>query len=237
MEEQNSKHVWPIILAVMIITIVVGGGAYWFQQTNQTVEKKPVVTTKDPKQNKCELSGGFYRDNQCFCKVNQSAYAVTSGTCVARVDTSKGTVQIIDVETKTEKDIGKIYSNTNLGFSLTVPQKWVDYGYYSETESTYRFKTYYDGDLVYFYADFSDWEKFQLMQIGRTTKQVWEIYQRNYEIVSDPLKKQYYWIGYKITETNDFVYYYNVIRQDAPNKYIEDGSPLPKIPADFKLLN
>lgn len=237
MEQQNIRmYLLPVILVIVIATVaVVGSSTYWFQRNNQNVEKQNLVSSeKDPKQSECELTSGFYRDGQCFCKVNQSAYRATSGRCVARVDTSRGT-KIIDVKKEIEKDFNIAYTNANLGFSLTVPQKWVEYKYYTEVESTYRFKTYYDGDLVHFYADFPDWEKFELMQIGRTTKEVWDMYKRNYESIPYPLQALDYWIGQKITETNDFVYYYNVIRQDAPNKYIEDGQPHPKISADFKL--
>lgn len=128
-----------------------------------------------------------------------------------------------------------------MGYSLSVPEKWNDYGY--TVEYKYTPKGQDDSGVESweetFYADFPDWPKFELLTIGSVPASIYYAEKRGYE---EALKSgleivqfggpRYLW-GEKLAETNTHVFYSFAIRQDAPQKFIDDGMPMPNFSKDF----
>ena len=103
MEDQNSKSLLPVVLAVIITAVIVGGGMYWWQ-TSQTklpvteetetideisAEPEEVESTTASNQvveYNCEQSGGTFGNNDCSCPTEQGEqleYDSETGYCMS----------------------------------------------------------------------------------------------------------------------------------------------------------
>lgn len=109
MDEQNSKSLIPVVLAVIITAVVVGGGMYWWQSsqapqsTTESETKTADETSAEPAtvesaaaNNKvveynCKQSGGSYSNSGCSC--SDSEYEKSTGYCITEIGGPGGELQ------------------------------------------------------------------------------------------------------------------------------------------------
>lgn len=154
-----------------------------------------------------------------------------------------------------------VYTSEELGYKLNIPEEWLDYNYYVEHEYTGGQSMAYESWEDKYYGDFEDWQKYQMLVIGSAPKSIFEANFRDYEawvercekIRNEPtslvseycypqefpgpfytlLEKDYITFYETPGEKGGHVYYSYSYGHDSPEKFLEDGSPLPNLEVDF----
>ncbi len=145
-----------------------------------------------------------------------------------------------------------VHMSQDLKYSLAVPSQWLKYGYTVSYKYTPKGPDN-DVDLYEdtYAANFPDWKAFPLVVIGRMPSSIWyaektmydaafKASQTNKNLNSEPIEMPAFLsdkIGEVGSNANAYVYYEYAIRQDAPQQYAKDGSPMPNFTKDFKILN
>lgn len=162
-------------------------------------------------------------------------------------------------------EFGKIYISEELGYKLTVPDEWLKYNYYVEFEYTGGGSASYESWEDIYYADFGDWERFELFRIGSANDIVFKNTIEYYESLSQMCKERrsdptyspgeycdydmtfepyYAQLGEDIAfaknnvgTVNEGVFYSYRVWHDSPDEFINDSHPLPDLETDFEIVD
>jgi hypothetical protein len=137
----------------------------------------------------------------------------------------------------------EMYISSNLGYTLTVPEKWNEYGYKVEYKYSPKNQDSYGVESweETFTTDFPDWSGFELITTGSVPTSIYYAEKTGYEeaieagLEIEPYGSPRYFWGEKLGETDTHVFYSYATRQDAPQKFLDDGTPMPDMKKDFKI--
>jgi len=220
------NKVLTIIITVIITALVVGSWVYYWQNQNSSDE----IVVENVKTESTDLS--------VVIEENTNKIEDVDDVLVEKNDDEP-------VNTDLETQSTNVYVSSNLGYALTVPEKWNEYGYKVEYKYTPKGQDDYGLESweETFVADFPEWSDFELITIGSVPKPIYYAEKLNYEEALEvgpadfgPYNSPRYLWGDKLEETDTHVFYSFVIRQDAPQEFFDDGSVMPDMEKDFVVL-
>lgn len=217
-------------LTVAITAVVVGGGVYVWQQN------KVIDALKSNQETNNQIANNKIDETVTPTSVAEDG-AVTDNKPAIPSPADNG---IVAEQPATS---GEVYTSKELGYKLTIPEKWMTYNY--KIKSIFIPKD--DKDNVYgadvyedvYTADFPDWPGFELLTIGRMPASVWNADIKKYDDAinagsGDMALEKSLFFQNTIGENNSGQIYFTIItRQDVPPQF--DGT-MPDLSRDFKII-
>lgn len=119
-----------------------------------------------------------------------------------------------------------VLRNEEWGFEIDIPQRWIDYGYYTKNETRIQVldQIEFEADSYSVVADFNDWKAYQLLIIARHTMAYYDKLNQYIMAGEDlgPIMHDFAPSNILYKDEN-YVYTIHAIGHDSPNEFIENN--------------